>query len=166
MQEETANKSITLTVNAGKFTAQTMAKLMKAYLSHMKNKSIMPKAYKGKQTVRSLMKSGEKLTNIEITDGNIKSFDRTARKYGVDYSLKKDILETLEQNGSAPKYLVFFKARDTDVLTAAFREFTAKTLSQEKKPTVHQKLRDMAEKAVSKAQERAREKTKTREAEL
>jgi hypothetical protein len=28
--------------------------------------------------------------NIEITDSNIRSFDRVARKYGVDYAVKKD----------------------------------------------------------------------------
>ena len=29
------------------------------------------------------------LSNIEITDGNIKSFEKYARKYNVDYCLKK-----------------------------------------------------------------------------
>lgn len=65
------------------------------------------------------------MTNIEITDGNIKSFERVARKYGVDYALKKDT------SGERPRYLVFFKARDADALTAAFKEYTAKGVKRE-----------------------------------
>ena len=44
----------------------------------------------GKQTIKQLIAQGAQLTNIQITDQNIKSFDRVARKYGIDYSLKKD----------------------------------------------------------------------------
>ena len=51
------------------------------------------------------------LKNIPITKDNIKSFDRIARKYGVDYSLKKDVASK-----ETPKYLVFFKAKDVDVI--------------------------------------------------
>ena len=43
----------------------------------------------GKQTIKQLVAQGAQLTNIQITDQNIKSFDRVARKYGIDYSLKR-----------------------------------------------------------------------------
>ena len=51
---------------------------------------------------------GAQLSNIKITDENIKSFDRVARKYGMDYSLKKEV------GADPPKYLVFFKAKDVE----------------------------------------------------
>ena len=57
------------------------------------------------------------MSNIEVTDGNIKSFERVAKKYNVDFAIKKD--KTTEP----PRYLVFFKGRDADVLTQAFKEF-------------------------------------------
>lgn len=66
-------------------------------------------------------RTGQGVANIEITDKNIKDFERIARKYGVDFALKKD------KTGEVPKYLVFFKARDADALTAAFKEYTAKS---------------------------------------
>jgi hypothetical protein len=69
-----------------------------------------------------------------VTDGNIKSFERTANKYGIDYALKKD---TSEQ---PPRYLVFFKGRDVDVMTQAFKEFSAKTVKQKEKQSLKQKL--------------------------
>ena len=40
----------------------------------------------------------------------------------MDYAIKKDITE------NPPKYLVFFKARDADVLTQALKEYTASAL--------------------------------------
>ena len=86
----------------------------------------------GKQSVKSLVKQGAGVQNIEITDQNIKSFERCARKYGIDFALKKD--------PSQGKYLVFFKARDTDALEAAFAEYTAKTLKQQKKPSLKKQL--------------------------
>lgn len=56
---------------------------------------------RGKQSLDSMMKDGSQLTNIEITDRNIRSFERIARKYSIDYSLKKD------KAVSPPRYLVF-----------------------------------------------------------
>lgn len=53
-----------------------------------------------------LMEQDVQLTNIEVTDQNIRSFDRVARKYNIDYALKKD------KSNNPPRYLVFFKARD------------------------------------------------------
>ena len=44
----------------------------------------------------------------------IKAFEGTAKKYGINFALKKDATE------NPPRYLVFFKGRDADVLTAAF----------------------------------------------
>ena len=84
----------------------------------------------GKQSVKSLVRQGAGVQNIEITDKNIRSFQLVARKYGVDYALKKDT------SSQPPRYLVFFKARDTDALTAAFREFSGKQLKRSKKPSI------------------------------
>ena len=40
-------------------------------------------------------------SNIEITNDNIKAFESTAKKYGIDFALKKDSSE------QPPRYLVF-----------------------------------------------------------
>lgn len=82
--------------------------------------------------MRQLMKPGEKVSNIEITDQNIKAFDPIARKNGLDYNVKKI------ENGKPPTYLVSFKGKDIDVMTEAFREFTAKKLGRDKKPSILQ----------------------------
>ena len=122
MQEEVTQKTIALYVKVGKGAARlTEQALQKAIQKFLEQKS---KPAHGKQTMRQLMKQNAGVSNIEITDSNIKSFERVARKYGVDFALKKD------KSGDIPKYLVFFKARDADALTAAFREYTAKEVKR------------------------------------
>ena len=54
-----------------------------------------------------------------------------------------------------------FKGRDADVITAAFREFSAKNLEKEKKPSIRKELEQA--KQQSKAQHRQREKVKTKD---
>ena len=71
----------------------------------------------------------------------IKAFESTAKKYGIDFALKKDAAE------SPPRYLVFFKARDADALIAAFKEFSAKKLSREQKPSIRKALAAFRDKA-------------------
>ena len=90
-----------------------------------------------------------------MTDGNIKSFERTASKYGLDFALKKDV------SVEPPSYLVFFKGRDVDVMTAAFKEFAAKTVKQKEQPSIRHKLDQ--EKAQSKAQHKEKVKVKTKD---
>jgi len=74
-----------------------------------------------------------------VTDKNIRSFERVAKKYGVDFAIKKD------KTVSPPKYLVFFKGRDADAITAAFTEFTAKTMEKAARPSVLAQLRKFTE---------------------
>lgn len=133
MQEDIEHRSVTLVINTAKITARALKAAISKYLAH--RKAHAHDSPVGKQTVKELIGQGQGVTNIEITDGNIKSFERVARKYGVDYALKKDM------SGEIPRYLVFFKAKDTDALTAAFKEYAAKEVKRDKKP-----LREQIEK--------------------
>lgn len=124
MQEEVNEKTISLCIKGGKITAQILKAALIKLLAEMDKKKQQQKGKgqckrTGKQSIKSLQKSGAQITNIVVTDNNIKSFDRVARKYGIDYSLKK-----VEQEGKS-EYLVFFKAKDVDVMTAAFKEYTS-----------------------------------------
>ena len=153
MQEEVTQKTIALYVKVGKGAARlTEQELQKAIQKFLEQKS---KAPHGKQTMRQLMKQNAGVSNIEITDQNIRAFSATAKKYGIDFALKKDTSDEI------PRYLVFFKGRDADVITAAFREFSAKNLEKEKKPSIRKELEQA--KQQSKAQHRQREKVKTKD---
>ena len=171
MQDEVNEKTISLCITGGKISARILrAALLKA-LAKMeqekrngKQKRMEKKAEQkagkgaakshGKQSMEKLMKQGCQISNIEVADGNIKSFEKCARKYSIDFSLKKDT------SISPPRYFVFFKAKDVDVMTAAFKEYTGKSLSKGKKPSVRKKLEQAKERA---AKHREREKTKQKE---
>lgn len=121
-------------------TANVLKSAISKYLAYRKEKARQgPVKPCGKQSVKQLVGQDQGVTNIEITDKNIKGFERIARKYGVDIALKKD------KTGEIPKYLVFFKARDADALTAAFKEYTAKTDRKKERPSVLQKLHKFKE---------------------
>ena len=121
MQDEINEKVVALSVKGAKLTAEMLQKAIKAMLAQAKKQQ--EKQPHGKQTLKQLAKQNAGLSNIEITEGNIKAFEQTAKKYGIDFALKKDSTET------PPRYLVFFKGRDADALTAAFKEFSAKKLN-------------------------------------
>ena len=142
----------------GKLTAQQLQKAMKALLA--KGKGQLTKAPHGKITMRQLMKPGEKVSNIEITDQNIKAFDPIARKNGLDYNVKKI------ENGKPPTYLVSFRGKDIDVMTEAFREFTAKKLGRDKKPSIRKLLSTLKDKAAALNAQRDKVKKKDREVSL
>ena len=152
MQEQVNEKTIALYIKTGKLTADTLQKAMKSLLNQMKKQK--DKQPHGKQTLKQLMKQNTGVSNIEITEDNIKAFESTAKKYGIDFALKKDTTE------NPPRYLVFFKGRDADVLTAAFKEFSAKKLTQDKKPSIRKLLSDFKEKAAAMNAQRAKVKNK------
>lgn len=148
MQEEVESRTVTLAISTTRMTANVLKSAISKYLAHRKEKKdekarAAPVKPCGKQTVKQLVGQNEGVANIEITDRNIRDFDRIARKYGVDYALKKD------KSGEIPKYLVFFKARDGDALTAAFKEYTAKTERKKERPSVLQTLRRLKEQAAT-----------------
>ena len=158
MQDEVNEKVVALSIKGSKLTAEMLQKAMKALLA--KGKQQIGKQPHGKQTLRQLMKQNTGVSNIEITDGNIKAFESTAKKYGIDYALKKDT------KSQPPRYLVFFKGRDADVLTAAFKEFSAKKLTQEQRPSIRKALAAFRDAAKQLNASRQRVKNKEQEVSL
>lgn len=137
MQEEVEMRTVTLIINGGKLTGRTLksavGKLLAYMRSQQRSKDITPY---GKQSVRQLISQNQGVSNIEITDPSVRDFERIARKYGVDFAVKK-------VRGDKPKYLVFFKARDADALTAAFAEYTDRRVRKKERPSVLDALRSL-----------------------
>lgn len=160
MQDEVNEKTVALSIKAVKLTAALLQAAIKKMLAEGKKQLDKQATPHGKQTLKQLMKQNAGVSNIEITDSNIKAFESTAKKYGVDFALKKDATET------PPRYLVFFKGKDADVLTAAFKEFSAKKLTQEQKPSIRKALAAFKEKAKLLNANREKVKNKDRGREL
>ena len=157
MQEEVTQKTMALAITTSRMTASVLAKAMRKFLEAQKNKS--HQLPKGKQTLKELMKHNTGVSNLEITNDNIRAFSATAKKYGIDFALKKD------SSTQPPRYLVFFKGRDADAITAAFQEFASRKMSREEKPSIRERLTQAKEQAAEKAEHRTidREKVKVKD---
>ena len=96
MQEEVENRTLTLVVSGTKFTGRLFKAAISKYMAHRREKKLekqrsrdSPVTPKGKQTVKQLIGQNQGVSNIEINDPSIRDFERIARKYGVDYAVKK-----------------------------------------------------------------------------
>lgn len=125
MQEEVEQKILSLMISCGKLGEQELRKALAKLLEQMKASNQKHQYNKanphGKMTVKQLAAKDKGLQSIEVTDQNIGSFNRVARKYG-------------------NRYLVFFKAPDADAMTAAFKEYTGKQVRKAERPSVLEKL--------------------------
>lgn len=157
MQEEVENRTVTLIINSTKLTSRVLKNaIVKALAAMKKRQKTTQEIPHGKQTVKQLVGQNQGVSDIEVTKKNIRSFEKVARKYGVDFAVKKD------KTVSPSKYLVFFKARDADALTAAFKEFTAKNIKKENKESVLQKLDKFKELVKNAVVNRTRKKERER----
>ena len=159
ISDQFGEKTVALSIKSAKLDAKVLAKAIQMLLkggNNLVKKIKTPKdmTSKGKQTVKELVRQGQGVSNIEINNKNIKSFESVARKYGVDFALKKDKTTT------PPKWLVFFKGKDADALTAAFKEFTAKVSKRKNKPSLTQALNNLDEKVKSQVTDKEKNKSK------
>ena len=102
-------------MQAVKVTAELLKEMCRAFLDSP------PKH--GKIRYGDIAKSG-KLESIEVTENNIGSFLDTARKYDIDYALKRD------SSTSPPTYHVFFTTGHSENFRKAFAEYAGGMQSQ------------------------------------
>ena len=93
MQDEVNTKVVAIAIKGGKITGEVLKKALSKFIEEIEKaqkQASQPKSYRGKQSIKHLVEQNAAISNIEVTDGNIRSFERTANKYGIDYALKKD----------------------------------------------------------------------------
>ena len=129
-----------LAINGTKLTGRVFKAAIAKYLAHRgavkAQKDVIPH---GKQTVKQLVGQNQGVSNVELTDPSIRAFERIARKYGVDYAVKRD------RSSDPPKFLIFFKSRDGAALSAAFQEYSEKQIRKASRPSVLQRLNSFKE---------------------
>ena len=137
MQEEVEQKTFNIVVSTTKLTARTILNAGKAAIQQQQTKMAG-----GKQSVQMLLRQNRGVSSVEIDKTNIRGFERYAKKYGIDYAIRKDNSEM------PPRYLVFFKAPDVEAFNAAFKEYSASLLSKTKRPSVLEKLHELVQAAA------------------
>ena len=139
MQEDIENRTVNLAVVTTKLTARTVIAAVLVYLRH-RDKAQARKLNtvpEGKQSVKDLLRQKQGVNSIDISSTDLKGFESIARKYGIDYAIRKD------RSVDPPKYLVFFKGKEADVMNAAFNEYSAKVMRQGQRPSVLAELKKL-----------------------
>ena len=158
MQEEIEQKVVVEIKGCARLTGAELRRALAQLLIQLKNQKARSaqqgKGPHGKMTVRQLAAQDRGMQSIEVTDKNIGSFNRVARKYGIDFAPFKVKGED--------KYLVFFKAPDTDAMTAAFTEYTQKQVRQASRPSMLAKLQQFQEQMKYVVHDRTRRKERER----
>lgn len=165
MQEEVENRTVNLAISTTRLSGRTIISAFRLWKSHHNNVKAKKAAEQaneditphGKQSIQELIGQNQGVSSIDIQNTNIRDFEKIANKYGVDYAITRDKTVT------PPKYMVFFKARDADALTAAFAEYSNQRLKTKDKPSVLKQLGKLKElvasipsKVRNKSQERDR----------
>ena len=140
MQEEVEQRTLTLVINGTKFSGRVLKNAVSKFVAFCRNQkakkvNVHPK---GKQSVKQLTRQGQGVNTMEIDDANLRQFERIARKYGVDYAVRRDT------SADTPRFLVFFKGRDADAIMAALKEFSSAKERKNERPSLLQRLRELA----------------------
>lgn len=125
MQEEVENRTVNLAISTTKLTGRTIIAGIRKYLQHrekVKMKKARDPAVHGKQSVKQLLGQNQGATNVEIDKESIRDFEKLAKKYGVDFAVRKD------KSVDPPRFLVFVRSKDADALDAICKEHQARAL--------------------------------------
>lgn len=154
--EQDARKILDICIQAKGITSQLLKLAIMDYLDGKTEKQ-------GRMSLGSLAEKGHgKLESIEITQKNIGDFLNTAKKYNIDFALKRD------KSVDPPLYHVFFATDKTDNFKRAFTEYAdivhGKSEKKEASVTREQinKIAAAIGKEAVKGKQRVRQKNKSR----
>lgn len=153
MNDEMNEKVVGVVIKGGKVTsallAKALLKVLKSMHQHHKEKAaIKPK----KISMKKLMaETGGDVQDIEITNDNIKSFEKYARQNGVRFSLKR-----VDGN----KHIVVFRAKSVSAMTAAFKQYTRDITRKANRPSVRGELKKLVAQVKNMAQDKTKHKHK------
>jgi len=167
MQDEINEKAINLAFRVGKATADEIKKGIEKLLADLESgkystpnikKAITgdktPELKHGKQTLKQLSKHNDGLSTVELKDPDLRLLHRHMKKHNVDFAAVKD---------GRGKYTLFFKGKDADSVTHAFKQYTQKLVKQaSRKPSINKTLAAAKATAQSLNNQRGKVKNKDR----
>lgn len=157
MSQTVEEDTLAVVVKASKMTKDVFLEAVQNALKEMKSH----KSVSGKQSLNQLIKDGSALQNIEVTEKNIKSFEQSARAFGVDYALKK------LPDKTNPTYVVFFKGKNAEQVQRAFKDYAYKCTHNRDKPSVQKEIDNLNKsQSIDKNRQRTRENKKERDMQL
>ena len=161
-KEEVENRTLTLIVSGTKFTGRLFKAAISKYMAHRREKKLekqrgrgFPRHPQGQADREAAHRQNQASPTSRSTTRPSRILSASPASNGVDYAVKKD------RSASPPKYLIFFKGRDADALTAAFSEYTQKKVKKadrSERPSVLAKLAQFKELLKNTVVDRSRRK--------
>jgi hypothetical protein len=139
-------------VKASKLTAKGLAYVLGAVGRKIAKEHRATQTPHGKQSVKKLMRQTGDTGGIELP-GETKLFDRVARRWGVDYAIRRVGPE---------KYMLLFKAKQADAITGCFAEYSNRVLKRGKDQRIPREQLKRAEEQVRQQPQHKREKEAAR----
>ena len=116
-----SRRTIAVYAKAGRLTARALAQILRSVGRKIQKGHRAHQTPHGKQTVRQLMGHGEATASIPVEAPAL--FDRVARRWKVDYAFYQQ---------EPWKYLLFFKSKQADAITACMSDYSRRVLGKEK----------------------------------
>lgn len=154
MSDRENRKTLGIIVECAKLTPEMFQKAIDDMLKNIANKQPQ-----GKTSLKKLMKTG-KVDNIEVSDDNIGSFTKTAKKYNLTYALKR-----VSDGNGKKHYLVCFHGKDLDTMQKAFQEYSYKQTHKKETLFSRKKIAEIQLPSQEKENELSRTKEKERKKE-
>ena len=172
--EEVNDKTIALAARVGKITADALRKALDKLLAELKTEQGIfddafqtmnsensentekpnktPEFKTGKQTLKQLSRHNDGLSTVELKSPNLRLLHQTMKRHNVDFACVKD---------GKGKYTLFFKGRDADTITHAFKQYTQKVIKRSKGQSINKTL--TAAKEMAQTLNAGRDKAKNRD---
>ena len=167
MNDELNYQIVALAIRESKLGIEELKRAFDSYLNQVERKEEIKvnegnktKVREGKQSLKQLKSIGDGLASVDISEENIKAFEKTARKYHIDFAVKK----TLSKDD--PMFIVFFKVKDTNVMEKAMSDFNdslAKKGRTNQKPPLNQQLNEPTKAITEEKTVPKKERTRVRE---
>lgn len=144
MQEEVENRTFNLAITTTRLTTRQLINVFQKVCRGIKTKMAQEKlAPHGKQSVKKLLGQNQGATTSEVDRQGIRDFERLARKYGVNYAIRKN------KSVDPPRYTVFVRAKDGEALDAICKEYQAGVMGRGKRPSILAQLNQFRELVAS-----------------
>ncbi len=143
VNEQVSNQVVSISFKAAKLSGKVLLKALSAAFHYTHDGFDKSRVKTGQQSLKSLMKSNEKLDNFEIKEDNLyRELRKFLKSNGVSFAVQKDAIDK-------SRCYIHFRGKDADTISNLFDQAVKKyeRANTLKNLDYHQKLEEMVPRA-------------------